>query len=202
MPIRSRLLFTVAVAPALAVALSSAAPAQAAPIGYAANFHAETQVTLPDGRGASITVDRYVGASAAATFTEVEVNVACESIRDCSTGGFSVADLAGNEARFTPGLGRMTLTQIPMTLHGWTGRNASQQVDTPITVSAVFTANGPLTAVVGRGTSCTDPTATQCRSIDTSATRSADAVLTINGAGSTGAGSLSSGRTLSVVTPR
>ncbi|SDN97114.1 hypothetical protein SAMN05660199_00995 [Klenkia soli] len=202
MPIRMRMLLTALTAPALAVVVGSAVPAQAAPISYTATFHAEAQVTLPDGRSAELIVDRYVGSSAATTFTEVEVDVACASARDCPNGGVGVLDLAGNEARFAPGLGRMTLAQVSMTVYGWTGRNPTQQTETPITVSAVLTANGPLTASVNRGTSCADPTATQCRSIDTSATRSATAVLTIDGVGHTGTGSMSSGRTLSVVAHR
>ncbi|SDG23330.1 hypothetical protein [Klenkia brasiliensis] len=198
---RSRLLLALGPA-ALAVAAGTASPAQAAPssgpVGYVVGHHAEAQVLLADGRQASVVVDEYAsGGPSGGRWSEVAVVVACESSRDCATGGEAYLDLDGDVLTVTPGLGRTTLPPVQMTLSGWTDRGATQ-VQTTVTVSAVLTATGPLAATTTRGSDCASPSSTPCRSLTVVTSRPVSAAVTLGGATSNGTGTVSSTRTVSV----
>lgn len=202
---RSRLL--VALAPALlAVGLGGPTPAQAAPsgqpVGYVASHHAEATVTLADGRQAGLVVDEYAsGGPSGGSWTEVALTVACVSQSDCATGGEAYLDLDGYPLALTAGLGRTTLPAVQMTLSGYTDRGRTQ-VQTSVTVSAVLTATGPLTATSTRGSECTNPSSTACRSLTLTTSRPVAAAVTLGGTTSNGTGTVSTTRTLSVTTPR
>ena len=181
--------------------VASAAPSTAAVQNtFGDSRIAQGEVVLPDGRMATVWLGQYGGTGQAGAWSELYVEVECESTSSCLEGGSGLADLTPGQVEFSGGLREASVTDIDLTLYSWDERS-QDQIQRQVTVSAAFEGTGQVTRDAAHGDQCSVMGAT-CQSVTVEASRSAVASLTLDGKTGTGTGTLSSGRYLSVGAPR
>ncbi|RBY85460.1 hypothetical protein DQ241_14095 [Blastococcus sp. TF02A-30] len=190
----------------LVPSVASAAPSSTTsslPVTTSVSYLAQGEVQLADGRTAQVSLGEYASRLFGPRQGSLGVSIAapCASF-PCGAPESGYAELTGAQVDFALNLGRASVSEVPVTLtsssygpDGWT------RTERQVTASVTFTATGPTVRNAYSSPVCGDGSE-GCRSFRLDASRPAAVTVVIDGASSSGSGTLGYGYGLDIGTPQ